>query len=389
MGHTASKIISILVKPCSICIGKLPSIFYNKIKDVDRHELSISINSLSQPGDFILSHIDNRPTNLFLGGSPYTHLGIINGDGYVIDMVSKGASKTPIADWLSGKDRILIVRASILDTNQQNLIVKYAEKCYIQKTPYDFSFEVGSDAIYCTELAYLALRSIDTRLPFKLGLIPTVGGLLQSTTYRANSFIQSLEYGKIIPVLEWRYEDGLSTSVNINRLLDSTINPSSTNDKSQVLFELTKLAYPFNKDRILLIQENRSIKKSCLPTRHLRINRQKYNKIPINDLYEIEEGDFPFRVFQDRKTLEIYVTVSQSKNLLHCPCKWTKLVSFDAVHGIPEALGSIEILVENSVLSNSVIPRESIHPGSYNYRDMYVAGRYDHWCLDIFGCCKS
>ena len=126
----------------------------------------------------ILSHIDNRPTNLFFGGAPYTYLGIITDRNYVIDMVVKGARKTSVSDWLEGKDRILVVRASTLTKEQTNQIVEFAEEIYVKETPYDFSFEVGSDAIYCTELAYFALRSIDSNLPFDLGLFPTVGGLL-------------------------------------------------------------------------------------------------------------------------------------------------------------------------------------------------------------------
>lgn len=87
--------------------------------------------------------------------------------------------------------------------------------------------------IYCTELAYFALRSIDSNLPFDLGLFPTVGGLLQSTTFRVNSFIKSLGIGKIVPILEWSYENGSTTDVDV------TIDPLET---SRFLFELTKLA---------------------------------------------------------------------------------------------------------------------------------------------------
>lgn len=64
------------------------------------------------------------------------------------------------------------------------------------------------------------------------------------------------------------------------------------------------------------------------------MNRDDYNIQPKGDLVEIM-GDFPFRVFRDEVTLEVYVRVKQSSNLLHCPCMWTKLVSFDCVHGIP------------------------------------------------------
>jgi len=76
----------------------------------------------------ILSHIDNRPTNLFFGGAPYTHLGIITDRNYVIDMVVKGARKTSVYDWLEGKDRILVVRASTLTKEQTNQIVSLQKK---------------------------------------------------------------------------------------------------------------------------------------------------------------------------------------------------------------------------------------------------------------------
>lgn len=131
----------------------------------------------------------------------------------------------------------------------------------MKETPYDFFFFFFiSDAIYCTELAYLALRSIDSNLPFDLGLFPTVGGLLQSTTFRANSFIKSLGIGKIVPILEWSYENGSTTDVDVRSLINDTTDPLETSEKSRFLFELTKLAYPFNKDRVLLVQKTRQLK---------------------------------------------------------------------------------------------------------------------------------
>lgn len=390
MGHNLSKCISTILRPCSYLVGKLPQCCNaKKISKEDQLILSNEIQKHSQPGDFILSHIDKRPSNIFLGGAPYTHMGIITGD-YIIDMISKGATKRTIHDWIAGKDRILIIRANIQDTEK---IAQFARNIYESKTPYDFSFEIDSEAIYCTELGYLALRSISEDLPVQLGISPTVtGGLLYSTTFRANSFITSLKYNKIIPVLEWRYDDEdifIQTEVDINRLLLETDDPLEASEKSGVLFKLTKMAYPFNKSRIELITENESLEKSCLPNAKLRANRDKYNRKPHGDLHEVEtDTHFPFRVFRDSITREVYVVFPQTSNLFHCPCKWTKLVSFDAVHGIPEALGSTEILVPNYIMSGCIIPKEIIKLGSYNYRDSYVAGRAEHCCLDIFGCCK-
>lgn len=51
------------------------------------------------------------------------------------------------------------------------------------------------------------------------------------------------------------YEDGLTTDVDIRSLIEETIDPLETSEKSKFLFELTKLAYPFNKDRVLLVQK--------------------------------------------------------------------------------------------------------------------------------------
>ena len=140
MGHTVSKCISKCIKPCSILVGKIPSCCYNKISDTDKYNLSLLIDDLGKPGDFILSRIDKRSINLFFGGAPYTHLGIITDRNYVIDMVAKGARKTSVYDWLEGKDRILVVRASTLTKEQTNQIVEFAEEIYVKETPYDFFF---------------------------------------------------------------------------------------------------------------------------------------------------------------------------------------------------------------------------------------------------------
>lgn len=386
MGHIFSKCVSKIVLPCSKLIGKLPSCCGDVISDNDIEKLSNVIEKHSLPGDFILSHIDNRPTNIFFGGSPYTHLGIITMDGCIIDMVASGCRKVSVIDWLKEKDRILVIRASTISTSQTHQIVKFAEDCYKARTPYDFSFEVGINSIYCTELGYLALRSIDINLPYELGLDPTVGGFLQSTTYRANSFIESLRNRKIVPILEWRYEEDINLNVDIERLLNDTIYPSNANDKSKFLFELTKLAYPFNKDRLLLIRENNSVKRSCFTNKALNRNRYLYNIQPKGDLHEVIVLKAPFRVFRDSITLEVYIVVPQISNILHNPCKWTKLVSFDAVHGIPESLGSTEILVPNEFMKGEFIPKIIIKQGSYNYRDLYIAGRFDHFFLDICRC---
>lgn len=66
--------------------------------------------------------------------------------------------------------------------------------------------------------------------------------------------------GKIVPILEWSYENGSTTDVDVRSLINDTIDPLETSEKSRFLFELTKLAYPFNKDMVLLVQKTRQLK---------------------------------------------------------------------------------------------------------------------------------
>jgi len=150
---------------------------------------------------------------------------------------------------------------------------------------------------------------------------------------------------------------------------------------------MTKLAYPFHEPRLVKIKEAmEQTKKFCLR----RTNIKHFQIKPVGDLKRVEiniNDEKINNIFQDEKTREVYVVVPQRSNLLHCPCKWTKLVSYDEVHGFPEALGSCEILVPNEYVSYDIIPANEIKQSSYNYKDFTIAGRLDHICNDVCCCC--
>lgn len=383
MGHCFSSCVSKTVKPCTICFGDIPTFFAETMSIETRNTLHNEIKKISKPGYFILSFIKGRASNLFITGSPYTHLGIIDGN-HIIDMVSEGVRKTPIKNWIYNKHKLLILKIPSLTDLQLNQIVLFARKTLEHKTPYDFSFVIDDDAMYCTEFGYMALRSIDDTLPFTLGITPSIeDGLLQSTLFKANSFIKPIKTNKIEPVLEWRLNDSIGNIYNINtkRLFKETFDPVDQSITSGLLYEMTKLAFPFHEPRLKKIKEAVELqqnKKCCVRRKK---SRAYFRTIPSGDLIRkkitIKTQEFN-NIFQDEKTREIYISVSYIFS--H---KWIKLVSYDAIHGIPEALGSSEIMVPTEYISKDKIPQDVINFGSYNYKDLTIAGNLDHFWADV------
>lgn len=91
--------------------------------------------------------------------SLYSHMGIIevlpSGKAVVLEAIAT-VRETPIADWMArgGGGRLLIKRLEGLTDTQAKAIVTVARQHFGK--PYDMFFQDGDDAIYCSELAYLA-----------------------------------------------------------------------------------------------------------------------------------------------------------------------------------------------------------------------------------------
>ncbi len=91
-------------------------------------------------------------------GSPFTHMGIIVklAGGLVVLEAGPTVREVPLASWIaSGADGAFAVyRMDGLDDHQRAAIVA-AARSYAGR-PYDLFFDFAGEAIYCSELPYLA-----------------------------------------------------------------------------------------------------------------------------------------------------------------------------------------------------------------------------------------
>lgn len=114
-------------------------------------------------GDLVFQTTNDSQSGAILVStlSPYTHTGIIkNEDGKVIVIEAVGpVEETPFADWIEHGilNRIAIYRDPTLTEEQAKAIVAAAES--FAGKPYDIFFSFNNDAIYCSELPYLAFKA--------------------------------------------------------------------------------------------------------------------------------------------------------------------------------------------------------------------------------------
>lgn len=109
----------------------------------------------------------------FASLSPYIHTGIVRkqGDQLTVIEAANPVQETPLETWLSRGmfHRYSIYRYKDLTHEQGDKVVASALK-YLGK-PYDFYFTFDTEAIYCSELDYLAFKENDIPLaaPEKIG----------------------------------------------------------------------------------------------------------------------------------------------------------------------------------------------------------------------------
>jgi permuted papain-like amidase YaeF/Yiix C92 family enzyme len=93
---------------------------------------------------------------------PFTHTGLIAHDGGNIVVIEAGrtVTATSLANWVRRGllRRVAIYRDANLTAEQRAKIVAAAKNLYGR--PYDIFFSFNNDAIYCSELAYLAYKEV-------------------------------------------------------------------------------------------------------------------------------------------------------------------------------------------------------------------------------------
>ncbi|WP_337268183.1 YiiX/YebB-like N1pC/P60 family cysteine hydrolase [Oryzifoliimicrobium ureilyticus] len=112
---------------------------------------------------------------IFASGSAFSHMGIIKNNNGELSVIEAAATvrETPLKDWIKRGllKRTAIYRDPRLTPDKARELLSFARKLYGK--PYDIFFSFNNDAIYCSELPYLAYQTIG--LP--IGTVQKVGDL--------------------------------------------------------------------------------------------------------------------------------------------------------------------------------------------------------------------
>lgn len=121
--------------------------------------------SLMQPGDVLVSFTKWRPTNWLIPGH-FNHSGLYVGDGHVIQAVAPDVANTELAEFLGSVDDVAVLRP--LGFKQPQLEQACADALGYVGIPYDYMFEPGNHAFYCSELVYTCLAGANPDWHFTL-----------------------------------------------------------------------------------------------------------------------------------------------------------------------------------------------------------------------------
>jgi len=99
---------------------------------------------------------------IFATGSTFSHMGIVRNDHGAITVIEAAAKvrETPLNAWVNRGllKRVAIYRDQRLTPDMAQRLLSYARALYGK--PYDLFFSFNNDAIYCSELPYLAYKAV-------------------------------------------------------------------------------------------------------------------------------------------------------------------------------------------------------------------------------------
>ncbi len=128
-------------------------------------------------GDLIFQTSKSHQSSAILAAtfSPYTHMGIVarRGDAWVVIEAAGPVKETPLKAWTArGRfERYAVYRRPDLTAQQTSVIIKSARA--LKGRPYDLFFSFDNQAIYCSELPWLAYRAAGV----PVGQVQTIGAL--------------------------------------------------------------------------------------------------------------------------------------------------------------------------------------------------------------------
>lgn len=137
------------------------------------------VRSMIQPGDILLSYEKGRPTSWLIKGF-YDHAAIVSQYQTVVEAVGDkfkdgknlgGVREVGLDEWLYKKDSVCVLRPIYLLTYiKKNPNMTASELCLEHVgSSYDYTFELGPEKIYCSELVYLCYRNADIQFMDHIG----------------------------------------------------------------------------------------------------------------------------------------------------------------------------------------------------------------------------
>lgn len=131
------------------------------------HEQVELIKKIIKPGDILLSFEFGRPTSKLIKGF-WDHAAIYTDQSTVMEAVGDkikagvnigGVKEVDLEEWLYKKDHVAIVRPTYTDDFINRLASR--EAMVYKGKGYDYTFSIGSETVYCSELVYLCYRQHD------------------------------------------------------------------------------------------------------------------------------------------------------------------------------------------------------------------------------------
>ncbi len=120
-----------------------------------REQVNEILNLINE-GDILLSYESGRFTSPFIKGY-YKHAAIISSKLTVVEAVGSGVREVDLEEWLFDKDSVALIRP-FYENKTINKIAAATSLYYIGK-PYDYSFTLVDERVYCSELVYLCYSS--------------------------------------------------------------------------------------------------------------------------------------------------------------------------------------------------------------------------------------
>lgn len=114
------------------------------------------ILNLAKQGDILLSYETQRFTSNFIKGY-YKHAAIISSKMTVVEAVGSGVREVDLEEWLFDKDSVCLIRSKYDFLTAKEAA---ANAIYYIGKPYDYSFSLVDERVYCSELIYLCYAKI-------------------------------------------------------------------------------------------------------------------------------------------------------------------------------------------------------------------------------------